>query len=466
MATRLLCTWFGDHSPRSRKCLSARRKTPLGLESLEERATPTVVFIPYFGLEVVSGSNVGMQSPPVYLIFSGSYWKTSQGQQDETTLLNSAQEILSGPYLSGLTQYGSDGKAIFARSWQDNATVPSKPSADALQNFLQTSIALITSATPGPHDAQQCSPIYVVVSDPNSSQQYNGGWNALGSYSYSTGGFLSIVTYQDMHMIWLGTSTAGTGVSKDAFTETLSHELAETISDPDANGITVTTPPGLPSNMINGSQIGDNEPEQANCPHYGYSLNGDVVQPYWSRKDNAFIVPDGTAQQTYRVPNWIGNTFMGTYSTMKVSYAVGPAGSRFAGDEFILRDDGTLAANGGSGWVTWETGVTSFAFGSGPEWGNYVVALQSNGQLMETNGGPPGFQEIASGVTSFAFGSGPEWGNYLVARESSGELMETNDGPPGFHEIASGVTSFAFGTGPEWGHYLLARESSGELAGD
>jgi hypothetical protein len=141
-------------SPRSR-----RRARQFDLEALEQRQVPTVMFLPNFGPETVSGTNDGMQNPTVDLIFSGSYWTTKQGQLDEATLLSSAKNILSGPYLSGLTQYGSDGRATFGTYWQDNATVPSNPQASAVQNFLQTSITN-HNAAPGSNNSQH-APIYV-----------------------------------------------------------------------------------------------------------------------------------------------------------------------------------------------------------------------------------------------------------------------------------------------------------------
>ena len=166
MAPRFLSAWFGKNSTRSRKSRPPRRRALLELESLETRATPTVVFVPHFGVETVSGSNEGMQDPPVYLIFSGSYWNTTQGQQDELTLTVATENILSGPYLSGLAQYGSSGTARFSASWQDDATLPNYPSASALTNFLANQFAEHGNS-PEPAGPQY-TPIYVVVSEPTS----------------------------------------------------------------------------------------------------------------------------------------------------------------------------------------------------------------------------------------------------------------------------------------------------------
>jgi hypothetical protein len=184
---------FPNVLKRSTKYLKRRPASPKrasvrpGVETLEDRMVLTIVFNPVFGSETVSGTNDGTQHPPVYLIFSGSYWSTAQGQTDEATLTNSAKNILSGPYLKGLTQYGSDGIANFAGTWQDNATVPSQPPTGTLQNFLQNEITS-HGALPGINDWQH-APIYIVVSDPTSSAQYNGGYNAGGTYLQNFGFF-------------------------------------------------------------------------------------------------------------------------------------------------------------------------------------------------------------------------------------------------------------------------------------
>jgi hypothetical protein len=286
------------------------------MESLEDRMLPTIVFMPHFGPESVCGSKSdGMQHPTVNLIFSGSYWNTWQGQQDVISLCNATGTLLAGPYLSGLMQYGSDGTASLGSMWWDAATVPSQPSTGQLQSFLQYSLTL-HGAAPGLNDWQH-APIYVVISDPDSAAQYDGGWNSDGTYVQTVGW---ISAKENIHMMWIGTSTdkwagvsSDTHIWLDAFTETLSHELAETISDPDSAGITVSPPAALPASLINGKQIGDNEPEQAGAIHYSYRLNGNWVQPYWSADDNAFIVPDGNVQKFYLSPIWSGNTFTGRY---------------------------------------------------------------------------------------------------------------------------------------------------------
>lgn len=284
------------------------RRPALQVEALEGRDVPTVAFTPHFGAETTGGSTAfSLQSPPVNLVFSGSTWNTTQGQQDRATLTSSVQSIFSSPYLSALTQYGSDGKATLGSTWTDSALSSTNPSATALQNFLQGSISR-HNVNPGQHDAQHL-PVFVVISDPTSSAGSNGGFNAPGNFAYTVVKNLpgepgvEFIFNENIRMIWISTRADATGhVSKDAFTDLFSHEIVETM----ANSIVVTPPSGLPSNVAGDHQISDDEPDGG---RYQYRLNGNLVQAYWSTRDGAFIVPDGNSQTFTLDPNWTGNSF-------------------------------------------------------------------------------------------------------------------------------------------------------------
>jgi hypothetical protein len=300
--------WWGGRRARPQaKCF---RKARLLVEALEERAVPTIAFTPAFGAETTSGStSYSLQSPAVNLVFSGSYWTTTQGQQDEAGLVSAAQSIMSGPYLSGLTQYGSDGKALFGRSWNDAALTATNPSTAALQGFLQNSITR-HNAAPGTHDWQH-APIFVVISDPTSSAGSNSGWNGPGNYVQTLvrivdGERVEFPINENIRMVWLSTSAGGdTHVWKDGFTDLFSHELAESM----APAVVVTTPTGLPASVKGDQQIADNEPDGG---RYMYRLGGpggNLVQAYWSSNDGAFIVPDGKPQTFFLDPNWTGSSF-------------------------------------------------------------------------------------------------------------------------------------------------------------
>ena len=251
-----------------------------------------------------------MQNPPVYLIFSGSYWSTSQGQTDQSTLLNATQNILSGPYLTGLTQYGASGTATFANSYDDSNTLAisfsssSKTYKQPTAATLQSYVTQANTSNSGP--ALNPNAIYIVVSDPTSSNGDGLGQNYPLSSSNS------------IHMIWLGTTSSNGSVVQDGFTSILSQELADLISHPDSKGISVTPSSKLPASVkgpfANPNEIGDYEPAAPGQTAYGYRLNGDLVQPYWSAQDYGFIVPDGNSQDFYLNSIWNGSKFTNHYN--------------------------------------------------------------------------------------------------------------------------------------------------------
>ena len=297
----------------SKSAAKKRTKTPsskasLQVEALEQRDVPTIMFMPHFGVETMAygSANTGTLNATVNVVFSGPFWNTTIGQQDQATILNSTKAILGGTYLSGLTQYGSDGKATFGQSWNFWETLPNNASGIFVQSFLQDAItAQGYGAYPGLLNDYRHAPIYMVISDPHFSAN-SGGWNGPGKYTQPGASFS-----QNMNMIHIGTQTGSDGhIVKDWFTMTESHELAEVMSDPNYHGAHYNPPTGI-LNM--GNQIADNEPELGNT-HYGYRLNGDLVQPYWSARDRAFIVPDGNVQKFNLIPIWSGNTFTAQFN--------------------------------------------------------------------------------------------------------------------------------------------------------
>lgn len=110
------------------------------LEHLEERAVPTVAFNPEFGSETFTGANDGMLSPTIHAVFQGAYWNTARGKAAESSLLSAEARVVNSPYLSGLEQYGSDGRAIVGSSWDDASGLAYNPPTKDLQAFLQSSI--------------------------------------------------------------------------------------------------------------------------------------------------------------------------------------------------------------------------------------------------------------------------------------------------------------------------------------
>jgi hypothetical protein len=65
-----------------------------------------------------------LNSPTVYFIFIGSMWgKDGDPSDAAVSAIHAAKELLDSSYLSGLTQYGSDGHAVYGGYTIDTTSV-------------------------------------------------------------------------------------------------------------------------------------------------------------------------------------------------------------------------------------------------------------------------------------------------------------------------------------------------------
>jgi hypothetical protein len=268
------------------------------LEALEDRTVPTVAFTPHFsgtsefapsGTTIAQEHSLSLSSPPVVLLFAGSYWNTFGGQADQTTLTNDIQSILNSPYLSALTQYGSDGHAVFNSSLQDNSTPPLSGNTPAVNDM----VSFIRNTLSNHGMTVNTRALYFIINDPNS------GGSSSGTFGFNW------TDSQTMHAVYVGAKFfSGTGtLNVDAFTQVFSHELAEAM----APYVHVNDP----GNLGLGYQIADGEPENFGNG-YATRVNGVRVQAYWSQRDGAWVVPDGNQQKV--LLSWSSSTFDNTFS--------------------------------------------------------------------------------------------------------------------------------------------------------
>jgi hypothetical protein len=156
------------------------------------------------------------------------------------------QSLLPSPYLSGLIQYGSDGKAVFGAQWVDTTSSDPPLGFDSgggsasdtatLQGEVQRAILSPVSPIYGPPgNSITTSPIYVVITDPSHFADW-GGFNMPGTFRSSP-----------VNMISVGTSALS---MEYRFGLTFSHELVERMTDPtdDGKGVTVFWPGSTPGN--------------------------------------------------------------------------------------------------------------------------------------------------------------------------------------------------------------------------
>jgi hypothetical protein len=324
----------------SRRTPAVRRVRP-GLEALEDRTVPTIAFRPQVAGEAViddGSQNTALSSATVYLLFEGAYWGSTAGTRDEKIITTDALKILGSPFLSGLGQYTpsrGNVQATLGGTYRDAAPLPADfaptlPNGQfnwtVLNARLQSAFANPGSGVPA---SAVTTPIYVILTDPNVPSGagcigYNEAsaatntrcqvwttidlWDPstlglisgrgarvgrldriLGRFGLSGGrrGEISSLSHRSPRG-WLQRGARSGAFDEDKFTQTLSHELVESMS-----GSVKVILPGAYADM--GNQVADGEPESGQG--YGYRLNGVLVQPYWSARDQAFIVPDGNRQQ-------------------------------------------------------------------------------------------------------------------------------------------------------------------------
>lgn len=207
------------------------------------------------------GGGPTVRNVAVQLLFWGSAW---QNNPSPTTarVIGAVSTILSGPYMTGLIQYGV-GPGSLQNAGIVTGADPSNPFSDS---SVQSMIGSLISQGSIP----QASPenLYLVIAPAN----VGGTQNSVGYHSFFTAGSPNTWPFA-----WYGWVThTGTLAS---LTPTLTHELAEAVSDPDGAGIQVN-----PRNSSSWNEIGD-----VCCSTH--RVGGVLVQSYWSQRDKACIVP-------------------------------------------------------------------------------------------------------------------------------------------------------------------------------
>jgi hypothetical protein len=301
---------------------SGRRWRPacraaLEVEALEQRTVPTLLVTPHFRYPNESDQGgLRQSSPPIYLIYWGTYWATAPSNGDPANpsaaeVTSALKGVVGSAYLSGLTQYGVNGQASVA-----GPTVihNNNPPANFSDSDITGEVAdeMYYGNVPANFFLGQATGtgIYVVVTPPNL------GGNESGVSDNGTGFSFNLLRGSaSMQYIWLGGLPAN-GVNGlkgatvlDYYVDNFGHELAENITDPSNNAITVT--PNSPNPAANPTWTGGGSSQVCDCEAqlYTYRIqdgvhpNGLLVQSYWSQKDDAYLIPDGTPETFTLTPS-------------------------------------------------------------------------------------------------------------------------------------------------------------------
>ena len=257
----------------------------------------SVPFAPTF----VEGGPVIAQ-PDIQVVFYGTNWLSPQPTAPwfkgtpiaPNDIMQALTSIVSGPYLSGLAQYGYTGPCFVRTPITINQTplvsfTAPGPNVDQGLDMAAAMNGFLEFLVMGNHlEASDPDPgmFVIVILDPTVPlpNQYdnfgNINFTAGGAHGWAAtlpavGGLDSKV---DWVYAWIGTQL----LPLDQITQTISHELVEAISDPYPLTGVVTT--NTPTAYKNYTEIGD-------VCNQGARVDGVAVAAYYSVFDNTCIVP-------------------------------------------------------------------------------------------------------------------------------------------------------------------------------
>lgn len=298
-----------------------------------------------------------LKSPKLYFIFLGTeFGKDGAPSTYTTQMLTQVQAILNSNYLSGLTQYGSDGHATLpASDYTIDDTFEALPvfSSTSFWNEIVKILSERRFSSWLPTADGLNPPIYVVVRYKNNGTGASGNF---GGHNY----------YASVPSLGFSANAISVGIPSvdelDDFTWALSHELVERMYSGTGGFAEVSPQSGA------GEQICDGEPENGN--KYEWRLggaSGPVVTSYWSVIDQAYIVPDGKLNRLLVVPVWNSTNFTHTFLSLQ------------QGTLYLIKTPDTKTVI--------DTGVQSFAVNLTGGVAQ-IFELTANGQVRQYGGVP------------------------------------------------------------------------------
>lgn len=267
--------------PKSDDTFLLAKSGPVGLD---------LTFDPIISRPIKLTNNGGatVSAAPVQLIFWGSDWDKATATPSVDQIVRAVLDILAGPYMSALRQYG-----IKCSSFGGAFVVTSPPPPFLPHTFDDGDVndliwELIDEGHfPEPDESGGRNLYFVMM--PAFTQYGPGG--AAGAHGIAWDYDL-LFDYDKAYVAWIGHYGLGT------MTSVFTHELAEMCTDPEGDGWTVSGQP------IDTSEIGDI------CNNINRKLNNVLVESYWSRIDNACLIP--TSFSVRRTLQWANITLNGS----------------------------------------------------------------------------------------------------------------------------------------------------------
>ncbi len=238
------------------------------LAPLHTGAAPTAAAVPAPGTtHFLDHGGPVLHTAQIYLLYWGSHWPATGIYFPTPTQITAAfQTVLAGPYLSGLAQYRGIQPPVLRGSTIVTTSNPHNGFDEHdVANFLNTQ--LDAGLVPGPDADNQT--LYIVVLPVGISAgghlyQFDGE-----HYYYQRHG-------QRIHIVWAADSG-----SLDGATRIMTHELVESITDPEGTAILGASPTCEQNGWC----------EIADVCFDTSLVNGVAVSPYWSEHAHACVAP-------------------------------------------------------------------------------------------------------------------------------------------------------------------------------
>jgi hypothetical protein len=211
------------------------------------------------GTTVSDGGGRKMTSAKLYVIFWGDGWQSvPAGSPSISDVLNDIASILATPYLDGLREYTPSftRATLEAAYFLDGYNPPSSFTSNDTDYIAWYMMAY------GPIP-EELETIVCVMMPPGITHSLN------GEHSFSIVPNLTTVP-----VLWVRYR------AREGISCAFSHELVETITDPDGTGIQID-----PRGISDWNEIGDA------CNNLCRAPNGVSVQSYWSASAQACIIP-------------------------------------------------------------------------------------------------------------------------------------------------------------------------------
>jgi hypothetical protein len=252
---------------RCQEGLTPRNRRLPTVEELEKR---TLLSITYHGGRVLA-------HPEVEALYYGQYWNGNAALQQASDLNNYLSSLTNSTYMDMLNEYGIGRGTLVDNGIIDNGISPGQTVDDTdIRRALDNDIAQAFLQAP---DANR---IYVVFTAPNVDVT-DGGQDSLHNFYGYHDAFTDSAGQRVYYAVIANPVGNGDFFNLNAFqttTKVVSHELAETATDPDRGGW---------FDAVTGDEIGD----VCNGKDDVGTLNGYVVQGEWSVRQGACVLPVG-----------------------------------------------------------------------------------------------------------------------------------------------------------------------------